>query len=337
MKRKISFFEIKEWEKEIIKGKLKKERLKFFNFPLNKNNFRYAKDSEIISVFIESKLDKNLIDKIPNLKLITTRSTGFDHIDVEYCKKRRISVCNVPFYGENTVAEHAFALILTLSRKIYPCIERTHEEHSFETDDSLTGFDLKDKNIGVIGYGNIGKHVVNIALGFGMKILVFERNPDEKLAKKIGFENVSFDELLKKSDIITIHVPYNKNTHHLIDKKAISKMKNGVYIINTSRGGIIHTHDLIEGLKSKKISGAGLDVLEEEHELIKDLEVFEDKTKSKEEIKTLLENHLLMKMNNVILTPHNAFNSKEALERILSTTIKNISDFILGRKNNLVF
>ncbi len=328
---KIAFFETEDWEKELIKKYLKKHDLMFFDRHFEEKDAAKLQDVDIIAVFIYSKMPKIAINNLPNLKMIAAMSTGYDNIDVDYCHKKGILVANVPAYGENTVAEHTFALILALSRKLFPSIKRTHEHHIFETDDGLRGFDLKNKTIGIIGLGRIGKHVARIARGFEMKILACTRHPDRKLAKELGIGIVSMDNLLKNSDIISLHVPYLKETHHLIDKNAVSKMKQGVILVNTARGGIIDTDALVKGLETGKISGAALDVLEGENEIKEEKQLL--RRKHRESSKVVLEDHLLMKMNNVIITPHNAFNSKEALARIISTTIENIQQFI--RKKNI--
>ena len=198
------------------------------------------------------------------------------------------------------------------------------------------GFDLKGKILGVIGCGHIGKHVVRIGLGFEMNVLVFEPHPDKKLAKRFGFKYTNINNLLKKSDIITLHVPYNNKTHHLINEKAIKKMKHGVIIINTSRGSVVDTNSLVEGLKNKKIAGAGLDVIEEEDCIKEERELLKENLERACNLKTLLENHILMEMDNVIITPHNAFNSKEALQRILNITLENIIAFAKKKPLNKV-
>ncbi|MEK6886364.1 MAG: NAD(P)-dependent oxidoreductase [Nanoarchaeota archaeon] len=327
---KIAFFEIEDWEREIIKKELKTHSLMFFNRYFEENDVSKLQDVDVLAVFVYSKITKNVINKLPNLKMIAAMSTGYDNIDVEYCHKKGIIVANVPTYGENTVAEHTFALILALSRKLFPSIKRTHELQMFETDDGLRGFDLKNKTIGIVGLGNIGKHVARIAKGFEMKVLACTRHPK----KTPGIKFVALDNLLHNSDIISLHVPYYKETHHLIDKNAVSKMKKGVILINTARGGIVNTDALVHGLESGKISGAALDVLEGETEIKDEKQVLYKK--HKEMSRLVLENHLLMKMNNVIITPHNAFNSKEALSRIINTTIKNILQLSKKRVKNKV-
>ncbi len=344
---KIAFFETKGWQKSYLKRKLKKFSPVFFNEPLNLDNVQKVKNFEIVSIFIGSMINKEIIKKLPCLRQITTMSTGFDHIDLKECKKRKIAVCNVPFYGENTVAEHTFALILNLSRKIFKSFDQIKETGSFSLK-GLQGFDLKDKVLGVIGTGNIGRYVIGIAKGFQMKILAFDAYPDKVLAENLGFQYVkNLDELLTNSDVITLHIPFNSRTRHLINKNNIYKIKKGALLINTSRGGIIETGALLEALKKKYLGGAGLDVLEGEKTIKEELEIFtSDKCEvydlvegyqaKEEDLKVLIQNRLLINMENVIITPHSAFYSKEALLRILDTTIENIKAFCQKKLINLV-
>ncbi len=267
MKPKIAFFELEKWEEDYIKANLKNVQLKFFKNDLNERNVKKIKNFDAIAIFIYSQITKRILDQLPNLKLITTMSTGYDHIDLEECKKRGITVCNVPTYGENTVAEHTFALILTLSRKIIESVNRTRRgDFSLK---GLRGFDLKGKTIGIVGCGNIGRHVARIAKGFKMKILVYDVCKDMKFAKQIGFKYVDLNILLKKSDIITLHVPLLPATKHMINKDNIKLIKKGAILINTARGGVVDTTALIKALDKGILSAAALDVLEEE-ELIKE-------------------------------------------------------------------
>ena len=329
---KIAFFEAEEWEKPYLKKEFKGHKLYFFDDELNEKNV--GKDFDIISVFIYSKVNKKILDKFENLKLIATRSTGFDHIDLKECKKRKIIVCNVPNYGENTVAEHTFALILNLTRKIHKAWERTRRlDFSIS---GLRGTDLRGKTIGVVGVGNIGKHVVRIANGFEMNVIAYEIHMHKKLAKEMNFKDVSFDCLLKNSDIITLHCPYNKHTHHMINKKNIEKIKKKALLINTSRGGLIETDALVNALDKGILSGAGLDVLEDECYVREDKQVMSKHFPKKCDMRIILENHILAKKDNVIITPHNAFNSIEALERILDTTVDNIKGYLKKKVVNMV-
>jgi len=321
----ITFFEVKPWEIKYLKTKLKGNSLKFFKEPICNKNISKVKDSEIISVFIYSKIDKDILKKLPKLKIITTRSTGFDHIDIKECEKRKIVVCNVPYYGENTVAEHTFALILSLSRNIHKSYVRTlKDDFSIE---GLTGFDLKGKTIGIVGGGHIGLHVARMARAFGMHVRVYDINKNNFLAEVINFKYVNFDELLKLSDIISLHVPYNKYTHHLINKDNINKIKKGAILINTARGAIVDTGTLLSALESKRLAGAGLDVIEGE-ELIKEEHELLHSTTNPKKWKEIVRAHKIFQKDNVVFTPHNAFNSREALIRILDTTLENIGAYL---------
>lgn len=333
-KMKIAFFEIESWEKDYLQSQLKSFDLIFFEEEIDSNNLKKISDINILSHFVYSTIDKKIIDSLKFLKYISTRSTGFDHIDLKACKKNNITVSNVPTYGENTVAEHTFALILTLSRKIYPSLEKT-KKGDFSTG-GLMGFDLKEKTLGVVGTGNIGKHVIRIAKGFGMQVLAYDIKKDQKLAKKMGFKYVAIDNLFKNSDVTTLHLPYNKSTHHLINKENLKLFKKNSYLINTSRGGICDTTALLEGLKNKTFAGLGLDVLEEECFVKEERQLTTPNFSKKCDLKTMLENHILINQPNVIITPHNAFNSKEALIKILDTTIENIKSFSKNKLINLI-
>ena len=327
---KIVFFDLEDWEIDYLKQKIIGQDIKYFKEGLKNVPLSEYKDADIISVFVFSPITKEILDELPNLKFIMTMSTGFDHIDLEECNRRNIQVCNVPTYGENTVAEHAFGLILNLSRNIHKAYARTQKDKfSFE---GLIGFDLKNKTLGVLGTGKIGRNLIRIAKGFDMNVIAFDPYPNYDLSTSLGFSYVLMDELLRDSDVISIHVPLNRHTFHLINEDTINKMKKGVLLINTARGSIIDTHALINGLDSGIIGGAGLDVLEGEL-LIKDEKeiIHALGTLPREQMRLLLENHALMKKPNVIVTPHLAFYSKEGLIRILNTTLDNLFDYIEDR------
>lgn len=330
---KIAFFEIKGWEKPYLKKELKNHTLEFYQEPLSSANVDKIRDFEMASVFIYSKIDEKVLKKLPQLKLITTRSTGFGHIDLKVCQKKKITVCNVPFYGENTVAEHTFALILSLSRNIHKSYVRTlRNDFSIE---GLKGFDLKGKTLGVIGTGHIGACVIKMAKGFDMNVLAFDVIENKELAKELDFQYVAFDQVLKNSDIITLHVPYNKNTHHLINKQTIKKIKKGAVLINTARGGIADTEALIWALDQGILSGLGLDVLEGEKLIKEEKQLLYDK-KNLEVLAELVKGHILLSKDNVVFTPHIAFYSEEALIRIIETTIENIKQYLLDKPENIV-
>lgn len=328
---KIAFFELEDWEKDYFKKNLHGHELSFFDDHLSED-FAEKIEAEIISVFIYSQVNAKTLDKIKDLKFVATRSTGYDHIDIAQCSKRGIAVSNVPSYGENTVAEHTFALILALSRQIVPSVNGTRLG-SFDLT-QLRGFDLKDKTIGVVGTGKIGSHVVRMADGFEMKILAYDPFQNKELIDKFGLKYVELDELLAQSDIISLHLPLNDETKHLISVKNIAKIKKGAHLINTARGGLIETTALVQALEDGTLAGAGIDVLEGEVDVKDEWQILSHKF-SKERATISLANNILLKNPKVIVTPHNAFNSLEALKRILDTTLANIEGAAAGKPTNL--
>lgn len=337
MKEMIAFVEVHEsWQADYFKKALEDTgTLRFYGESLSGVAAK-LKEATILSPFINSRIGKTELDQLPNLKLIATRSTGFDHIDVREAKSRGVLVANVPTYGENTVAEHTFALILSLARNLKRAYFRTNAGNF--AIDGLMGFDLKRKTIGVIGTGHIGLHVIRTAVGFGMNVLAYDVKQNSFLAEVMGFRYVSLDELLSQSDIITLHVPYMGATHHLINRQSIQKIRRGAILINTARGGLVDTDALMQALDEGILAGAGLDVLEGE-ELIQEEKrlLAEENTKeSWEKLQTTLKNHIILSRDNVIYTPHIAFYSQEAVERILDTTIENIKSFVAHKAVNLV-
>lgn len=328
------FFEVQNWEKEQLHAAFPEALLT--EDPLTAETVQNDayKNAEVISVFIESAITKEIIDQLPNLKFITTRSTGFDHIDVEYCKTKTIQVSNVPEYGSNTVAEHTFALLLSLTRKIYQSVNQS-KNFNFEHD-QIRGIDLEGKTIGIIGVGKIGQHVMRISQGFGMKILAYNHSQDEELIKKYQCQYVDLDNLLQNSDFITLHLPFNEHTKHILNKENMLKMKKGSYLINTARGGLIETEAICLALEKGILEGVGLDVIEEEIELTEEAHILSAQHKSHMDLKNLIYDHILINHPKVLFTPHNAFNSIEALDRITKTTISNINSFKAGKPVNLV-
>ncbi len=330
----IAFFELEDWEKEYARQKLTGHVLEFIDAHVSNENIAKAKDADIIACFIYSQFTKELLLELPKTKLITTMSTGFDHIDLQTCREKNILVANVPSYGENTVAEHAFALLLALSRKIIPSVERTRKVN-FNLD-GLRGFDLKGKTIGVIGTGKIGQHLIRMAKGFEMNVIAFDLFPNQKAAQELAFTYLSLSELFSQSDIISLHIPYNQTTHHLINKKNISQIKKGAILINTARGGLIETEALVLALQEGIIAGAGLDVLEEENFVREEKQLLTKQFQKESDLHIVLEDHELLAMENVLITPHNAFNSTEALMRILDTTLDNINSFLNEKPINII-
>jgi D-lactate dehydrogenase len=285
-------------------------------------------------VFIHSQVTPQVLEALPNLKFIATRSTGFDHIDLDACLKRGIVVSNVPSYGENTVAEHTLALLLMMSRKVHQSVLQVRSGHVDLAD--LTGFDLQGKTIGVIGAGHIGLHVIRIARGFGMRVLAYDVRSEPFLADLLGFTYATMNQLLAESDIVTLHCPLTEKTHHLVGRAQISRMKRGALLINTSRGGLIDTDALVGALESGRLGGAGLDVLEGE-ELIKEEKQLLQQPLDVERLRTAVRNRVLLSREDVVFTPHNAFNSREALVRILEVTLANLEAFRAGQPMHKVF
>lgn len=331
---KIGIFEAELWERRYLEKKLEGNELIFEKEPLTNKNVDKFKDCEAVSIFICSTLNKEVLDRMPNLKFITTRSTGFDHIDLATCKEKGIIACNVPHYGTHTVAEHAFALILTLSRKIYVSVDRT-KRGDFDHHE-LTGFDLYGKTLGIVGLGDIGKSVLSIAKGFGMNVVAYAHHPDEALARQYGISFLSVKELFAVSDIVTLHVPYMKETHHLVNKRTIKKFKKGSILINTARGPLVQTEALLYGLEKGILAGVGVDVLEGETAIQEERQILGNHSFDHQSFKTLYYDHVLMGRDNVIITPHNAFNSIEALHLILDVTAQNLLDFQSGKPQNTV-
>lgn len=322
------------WEENILLDLYRTNDFIAVREPLSVKNATQYQDAESISCFIYSAITRDVLKCFKNLKFIATRSTGFDHIDLEYCKNNGITVSNVPFYGENTVAEHVFALLLGLSRHIPEASRRTKDgSFSFK---GLEGFDLYRKKIGIIGTGSIGMHTARIAKGFGMEVLGFDAAPQTALADKVGFSYVSLHTLLKESDIITLHVPGGPGTNHLLSDEEFSRMKDGVIIINTARGSVLNPKALLNALYDGKVKAAGLDVLPEEPLIREEAELLRAPFIQKHDLETLAIDHALLRHKNVIVTPHSAFYTKDAIERILITTHENMACFLDGRPQNVV-
>lgn len=331
---KIVFFEVPKKDESIFLGHFNGAEVSFCEEKLEEDSVKKAKDADVVSVFVNSKINKKVINALPNLKFIATRSTGFDHIDCEYAKTKGIKVANVSSYGSHTVAEFTFGLMLNLSRRIIFENNYVKKTEDFNYFPKMEGFDLNGKTLGVVGTGKIGKNVVKIAKGFGMNIVAYDLYPDLDFARENNFEYKSLEDAIKISDVITLHTPYNKENHHLINKNNISLMKKGVCLVNTARGELIDTFALVEGLKSGIILGFATDVLEAER-ILKEKRGFFGGP-SKEEERLIKINHELMEMPNVIITPHVAFFTFEAVASIQKTTIENIEGFLSGALINLV-
>lgn len=331
---RIAVFETEEWEHEACLRLQREHTLVCTREPLNDTTVAQHGDAEIVSPFVGSRLDKSVLARLPLLKMIATRSTGYDHIDLDYCRSHGVTVSNVPNYGDATVAEHVFALLLALSRHLVEAVERTRR--GAFTQAGLRGFDLKGRRLGVIGTGRIGRRVIEIAKGFGMDVVAFDLQPDHTAADGLGFRYADFKTVLAEADVITLHVPASPDGAHLISDDEFGEMKHGAVLINTARGSIVDVSALVRALKSGKLRGAGLDVLPQEPLLKDEAEIFRSERYSEPELRTVLASNVLLQFPNVLVTPHNAYNTEDAVGRIITTTLGNIEGFAHGARQNVI-
>jgi D-lactate dehydrogenase len=295
----------------------------------------HLKEIEVLIPFIHTKIGPTELKAMPKLRLIATRSTGYDHIDLTAAKEHGIIVTNVPGYGETAVAEFTFALMLTLSRKVHQAYART--QRGDYTLAGLRGFDLYHKTLGVVGAGAIGLHVIRIAIGFGMNVLAYDVMQNRLLSEVLGFRYVPLNELLSQSDIVTLHAPSIAPTYHMLNKETFAHLKRGAYLINTARGSLVETTALAWALDTGILAGAALDTTEGEEFLHHEEELLNQAGASAEEqLKLLVRNQVLQRRPNVIITPHIAFDSEEALRRIQDTTIENVKAFLTQTPVNTV-
>lgn len=306
----------------------------YVNEPVSVDNIN--PDAEVVSIFVSSSLTRKIMEKMPNLKLIAARSTGFDNIDLEYAEQHGITVVNVPTYGENTVAEYAFSLLLAVTRKLVPTISET-EKGTFRSSEHV-GVDLEGKTLGIVGLGHIGRHTALIGRGFGMQVIAYDVHHDDDFASEHQIEYVSFEDLLARSDVVSLHAPMLPTNYHLINEHTIARMKQGAILINTARGELVENRALILALRSGRLSGAGLDTLEGEKFLDRHhmLEAIADNSTAPDSYEHAAENYTLMHMPNVVVTEHSAFNTAEAIQRINDTTTANIIDYWYGKAPNKV-
>jgi D-lactate dehydrogenase len=298
-----------------------KHQLIFIEEMLNEKTALLAKDSDAVCLFSADIANEKVIELLHQIgvKYIVLRMAGYDNVDLKKCRELKIKVANVPKYSPFAIAEHAMMLILCLNRKI-KLSQELMKQHDFRLD-QLIGFNMKNKTIGIVGTGKIGAAFAKIASGFGCNLLAFDVKENEVLKTEIGVKYVSLDELCQTSDIISLHCPLNDSTKHLLNKNKFAMMKDGVFIINTSRGGVINTEDLLAALDNKKIAAAGLDVYEFEKGLF-----FEQHQQVDDKLFNVLQ-----AKSNVIITGHQAFLTKEALENIADTTIYNLDCFNKGK------
>lgn len=317
---KIAFFDAKPYDIESFNKENTAFEIQFFKNHLEPENISLVQGYEIICLFVNDQVTAPMMAQLKKygVKLIALRCAGYNNIDLKAATEQQIRVVRVPAYSPHAVAEHALALMLTLNRKTHKAYNRTRDNNF--TIGGLLGFDMAGKTVGIIGTGQIGKVLIKILNGFDMKVLAYDVVQDEKAAQALNFKYVPLETLFKESDIISLHCPLNKQTEHLINAKSIGLMKSGVMIINTGRGKLIDTPDLIQGLKNKKIGCAGLDVYEEESQYF-----FEDYSQKVLDDDTLAR---LLTFNNVLITAHQAFFTVEAMKQIAQTTLNNIKDFL---------
>lgn len=305
-------------------------------------------DAEIVSVFVNSRINGVFLKAHPHVRLVTTRSSAVDHLDAGEAKKRKVVLAHVPDYGAATVAEHTFALILGVARKLRQCMESGRRGRGVS--ERLRGVELKGKTLGVIGAGRVGLQVVRIARGFAMNCVAFDMHQNLPMAEALGFQYVTLDRLLKVSDVITLHVPLTPRTRNLLNAGRLAKCKQGVILINTARGALVDIDALLAALDSGQVGGMGLDVLEDDQGFNKDpakligAQIVQKiqamatpggdpglRNDRLRELRGIMRNRQLLEHANVFFTPHVGFNSVEAIERINVGTVENIRDFIAGR------
>ncbi|MBN9072099.1 MAG: hydroxyacid dehydrogenase [Rhizobiales bacterium] len=332
---RVVLFEAEDWEKKACARLMRQHDVRCTTVPLNITTVGEFKDAEVISPFVASRLDAGIIHRLPELRLIATRSAGYDHIDLAVCREHGVAIANVPDYGDATVAEHAFALLLALARNIVESVALTRRGGFSMA--GTRGLELRDKVIAVVGTGRIGRRTIEIARGFGMRVVAFDQVQDAPAATRLGFTYGPLDEVLAHADVVTLHVPSSPSTVGLIGERQFAAMKDRAILINTARGNVVDSEALVRALANGKLRAAGLDVLPQEPLIREEAEIFrQDKTVDASDLKALVANHVLLRFPNVLVTPHNAYNTDAALARIMETTIANIEGFAAGRAVNLV-
>lgn len=323
-------FEMDDWQQQAFQRANPNTEFTVTTDRLSADTVENYADARLISSFVYSNLGHSILEKMPDLKFIATRSTGYDHVDLDYCRAHNITVSNVPAYGSETVAEHVFALLLALSRNIPKAARGTREGHfNYE---GLCGFDLCDKTIGVIGTGGIGGHAARIATGFSMKVLGYDLEPDDSLPCTY----TDLETLLANADIITLHVPGKADTYQFIGEKQFNMMKDGVILINTARGSVIESAALLKALYAGKVAAAGLDVLPSERAIHDEQGMITPGYFDRHNADALLIDQALMRHQNVLVTPHSAFFTREAMIRILQTTADNVRGWLDNKPVNIV-
>ena len=323
-KTRIIFFDIKDYDREFFEkyGKNYNYEMSFFKSRLSLENVHLTKGYDVVCAFTNDDIGKETIDAMAEngVRLLAMRCAGFNNVSLKDIHNR-FKVVRVPAYSPHAIAEYTVGLILAVNRKINKAYVRTREGNF--SINGLMGVDLYGKTAGIIGTGKIGQILIKILRGFDMKVIAYDLFPNQKVAEELGFEYVSLDELYANSDIISLNCPLTKETQYMINRRSMLKMKDGVILVNTGRGQLIDSADLVEALKDKKVGAVALDVYEEEEDYF-----FEDKSTQ------VIEDDILgrlLSFYNVLITSHQAYFTKEAVEAITVTTLNNIKDFIEGK------
>ena len=323
-KTRIIFFDIKDYDREFFEkyGKNYNYEMSFFKSRLSLENVHLTKGYDVVCAFTNDDIGKETIDAMAEngVRLLAMRCAGFNNVSLKDIHNR-FKVVRVPAYSPHAIAEYTVGLILAVNRKINKAYVRTREGNF--SINGLMGVDLYGKTAGIIGTGKIGQILIKILKGFDMKVIAYDLYPNQKAAEELGFEYVSLDELYANSDIISLNCPLTKDTQYMINRRSMLKMKDGVILVNTGRGQLIDSADLVEALKDKKVGAVALDVYEEEEDYF-----FEDKSTQ------VIEDDILgrlLSFYNVLITSHQAYFTKEAVEAITVTTLNNIKDFVEGK------
>jgi D-lactate dehydrogenase len=333
---KLAFFEVDEQEQAVLRDAFAHESrfdIEVHQEPLTAQNAQRARDAEGIGIFIRSHITREVLDQMEKLSLIAAMSTGVDHIDLDACRERNIAVCNVPSYGDNTVAEYAFGLILALARNFRPIFRRVDRGEFSRA--GLRGTDLKGKTLGLIGTGRIGSHLARLAWAADMKVIAYDLHPNPNLTMQYGVDYLSLEDVLQQSDVISLHVPYAKSTHHLINAERLQMVRHTAFLINTSRGQVVDTEAVADALREGRLGGVALDTFEGEQVWIEE-EFLKRDDIAAIVLREAMESFSILQSDRAILTPHNAYNTDEALKRILTTSSDNIKAFFAGHPQNVV-
>ena len=324
-KTRVIFFDIKDYDKEFFKkyGKDYDFEMTFLQVRLSEETAHLTKGYDVVCAFTNDDINKETIDLISEngIKLLAMRCAGFNNISLKDIHNR-FKVVRVPAYSPHAIAEYTVGLILAINRKIHKAYVRTREGNF--SINGLMGIDLYQKTAGIIGTGKIGQILIKMLKGFDMNVIAYDPFPNQKIADELGFKYVSLDELYAEADVISLNCPLTKETKYMINRRSMLKMKDGVMIVNTGRGALIDSVDLVEALKDKKVGAAALDVYEEEEDYF-----FEDKSSQ------VIEDDILgrlLSFHNVLMTSHQAYFTKEAVEAITVTTLNNIKSFVEGKE-----